>query len=77
MALYFLIVQSEVLLLLKPVIFTKNSMVHDFAWRKCSSLPPNEELEGTLHPQKFGCTSKNEGKRVPPDEKTYGHAVVV
>jgi hypothetical protein len=35
-------------------------------------VPPNEELEGTLHPQKFGCTPKNEGKRVhvPPDEKT-------
>jgi hypothetical protein len=34
-------------------------------------VPPNEELEGTLHPQKFGCTPKNEGKRVhvPPDEK--------
>jgi hypothetical protein len=26
-------------------------------------VPPNEELEGTLHPQKFGCTPKNEGKR--------------
>ena len=41
-------------------------------------VPPNEELEGTLHPQKFGCTPKNEGKRVhvPPDEKTYGHAVL-
>ena len=56
------------------VIFTKNSMVHDLAWRKCSSFslyPPNEELEGTLHPQKFGCTPKDEGKRVhvPPDEK--------
>jgi hypothetical protein len=24
-------------------------------------VPPNEELEGTLHPQKFGCTPKNEG----------------
>jgi hypothetical protein len=37
---------------------------------------PNEELEGALHPQKFGCTPKNEGKRVhvPPDEKTCGHA---
>jgi hypothetical protein len=34
-------------------------------------VPPNEELEGALHPQKFGCTPKNEGKRVhvPPDEK--------
>jgi hypothetical protein len=71
---YFLIVQSEELLLLKPVIFTKT------AW--CTTLrgfffvPPNEELEGTLHPQKFGCTPKNDGKRVhaPPDEKTYGHA---
>jgi hypothetical protein len=21
-------------------------------------LPPNEELEGILHPQKFGCTSR-------------------
>jgi hypothetical protein len=32
---------------------------------------PNEELEGTLHPQKFGCTLKDEGKRihVSPDEK--------
>jgi hypothetical protein len=39
-------------------------------------VPPKEELEGTLHPQKFGCTPKNEGKRVhvPPDEKTCGHA---
>jgi hypothetical protein len=29
-----------------------------------------------LHPQKFGCTPKNEGKgvHVPPDEKTCGHA---
>jgi hypothetical protein len=35
-------------------------------------VPPNEELEGTLHPPKFGCTPKREGKRehVPPDEKT-------
>ena len=34
-------------------------------------VPPNEELEGTLHPQKIGYTPKNEGKRVhvPPDEK--------
>jgi hypothetical protein len=42
-------------------------------------VPPNEELEGTLHPQKFGCTPKNEGKRVdvPPDEKTCGHAEVI
>jgi hypothetical protein len=32
-------------------------------------VPPNEELEGTLHPPKFGCTPKNENKRVhvPPD----------
>ena len=39
-------------------------------------VTPNEELEGTLHPQKFGCTPKNEGKRVhvPPDEKTCGRA---
>ena len=39
-------------------------------------VPPNEELEGTLHLQKFGCTPKNEGKRVhvPPDENTCGHA---
>jgi hypothetical protein len=39
-------------------------------------VPPKEELEGTLHPQKFGCTPKNEGKRVhvPPDEKTCGYA---
>ena len=26
-------------------------------------VPPNEEFEGTLHPQKFGCTPKNKGKR--------------
>ena len=41
-----------------------------------SLSPPNEELEGTLHPQIFGCTPKNEGKRVhvPSDEKTSGHA---
>ena len=34
-------------------------------------VPPNEELEGTLLPQKCGCTPKNEGKRVhvPPDGK--------
>jgi hypothetical protein len=46
-------------------------MVHDLAWRKCSSP--------SLYPQKIGCTFKNEGKRVhvPPDEKTCGHAVVV
>jgi hypothetical protein len=50
-------------------------------------VPPNEELEGTLHTQKFGCIPKNEGKRVhvppkmkvkgymyPPNEKTCGHA---
>ena len=39
-------------------------------------VPPNEELEGTLHPQKFGCTPKIEGKRVHVllDEKTCGHA---
>ena len=38
-------------------------------------VPPKEELEGTLHPQKFGCTPKNDGKRVhvPPDGKTCGH----
>ena len=29
-------------------------------------VPPNEELEGTLHPQKFGCTPK----------KTCGHAAI-
>jgi hypothetical protein len=40
-------------------------------------VPPNEELEGTLHPQKFGCTPKNEGKNVSPDEKTCGHAGMV
>ena len=42
-------------------------------------VPPNEELEGTLHPPKFGCTPKSEGKRVhvPPDEKTCGHTKLV
>jgi hypothetical protein len=65
------------------VIFCDHSCsLHQHAhrfWEKCSSFslyPPNEELEGTLHPQKFGCTPNNEGKRVhvPPDEKTCGHA---
>ena len=38
------------------------------------SVPLNEELEGTLNPQKCGCTLKNEGKRVhvPLDEKPVG-----
>jgi hypothetical protein len=42
-------------------------------------VPPIEELEGTLHPHKFGCTPKNEGKRVhvPPDENICGHAVYI
>ena len=47
-------------------------------------VPPNEELEIAppkiwMYPQKFGCTPKNEGKRVhvPPDEKTCGHAEVL
>jgi hypothetical protein len=46
-------------------------------YKKNFFVPLNEELEGTLHPQKFWCTPKNEGKRVhvPPDEKTCGHAV--
>ena len=41
-------------------------------------VPPNEGLEGTLHPQKIGCTPKNEGKRVhvPLDEKTCGHTAL-
>jgi hypothetical protein len=40
-------------------------------------VPPNEELEGTLHPQKFGCTPKNEGKRVhvPQMKKPVGMLV--
>ena len=38
-------------------------------------VPPHEKLEGTLHPQHFGCTPKNEGKRVhvPQMKKTCGH----
>jgi hypothetical protein len=59
---YFLIVQSEELLLLKPVILTKNSMVHDLAWRKCSSgiffVPSN------VAPLKIWMYSQNEGKMV-------------
>ena len=40
-------------------------------------VPPNKELEGTLHPQKFGCTPKNEGKRVhvPQMKKPVGMLV--
>ena len=39
-------------------------------------VPPNEELEGTLHPQKFGCAPKNEvkGYMCPQIKKTCGHA---
>ena len=34
-------------------------------------------MKSTLHPQNFGYTPKNEGKRVhvPPDEKTCGHTL--
>ena len=53
-------------------------MVHDLVEKMqfIFFVPPKEELEGTLHPQKFGCTPKNEGKRVhvPPHEKTCGYA---
>ena len=64
---YFLIVQSEELLLLKPVIFTKNSMVHDLAWLfLCTSkwrvrgyiappknldVPPKMMVKGYMYPQ--------------------------
>ena len=55
-------------------------MVHDLVEKMqfIFFVPPNEELEGTLHPQKFGCTPKNEGKRVhvPPDEKSCGHTAI-
>ena len=71
---YFLIVQSEELLLLKPVIFTKNSMVHDLAWLfLCTS---KWRVRGYIAPSKIWMYPKNDGKRVhvPPDEKTCGHA---
>jgi hypothetical protein len=37
-------------------------------------VPLNEQIEGTLHPHKFGCTPKNEGKRVhvPQMKKPVG-----
>ena len=35
-------------------------------------VPPNEELQGTLHPQKLGCTPKNEGKGYPQMKKPVG-----
>ena len=61
-----------------PNIYKKNSMVDDHVEKMqfIFFVTPKEELEGTLHPQKFGCTPKYEGKRVhvPPDEKTCGHA---
>ena len=42
-------------------------------------VPPNEELEGTLHPQKLWCTPKNEGKRVhvPQMKKPVGMLITV
>jgi hypothetical protein len=47
----------------------------NYIFDQISKSKGHKELEGTLHPQKFGCTPKNEGKRVhvPPDEKTCGH----
>jgi hypothetical protein len=57
---YFLIVQSEELLLLKPVIFTKNRMVHDLAWLfLCTPkwrvrgyiAPPKMTVKGYMYPQ--------------------------
>jgi hypothetical protein len=35
-------------------------------------VPPNEELEGTLHPKKFGGTPKNEGYMYPQMKKPMG-----
>jgi hypothetical protein len=42
-----------------------------------SSFSLYPQMKSTLHPQKFGCTPKNEGKRVHvlPDEKTCGHTL--
>ena len=48
---YFLIVQSEELLLLKPVIFTKNNMVHDLAWRNVLCTP-KWRVRGYIAPPK-------------------------
>ena len=52
-------------------------MVHDLVWRKCSSFSLYPQMK-SLYIQKFGCTPKNEGKRVhvPPDEKTCGHTEI-
>jgi hypothetical protein len=52
-------------------------MVHDLVWRKCSSFSLYPQMKSTLHPQNFGYTPKNEGKRVHvlPDEKTFGHTL--
>ena len=49
-----------------------------FRFNQCNSFREEDfQMKScTLHPQKFGCTPKNEGKRVhvPPDGKTCGHA---
>ena len=48
------------------------------AWRCVKKMqfiffvPPNEELEGTLHPKKFGGTPKNEGYMYPQMKKPMG-----
>jgi hypothetical protein len=41
-------------------------------------VPPNEELQGTLHPQKLGCTPKNEGKgyMYPQMKKPVGMLII-
>ena len=72
---YFLIVQSEELLLLKPVIVTKNSMVHDLAWLfLCTPkwrvrgyiAPPKMKVKGYMYPQMkkpVGMLSTNKSDR--------------
>jgi len=41
-------------------------------------VPPNEELEGTLHPKKFGCTPKMKvkGYMYPQMKKPVGILLV-
>jgi hypothetical protein len=48
-------------------------MVHDLVEKMqfIFFVPPKEELEVTLHPQKFGCTPKNEKTCGYADEKHH------
>jgi hypothetical protein len=60
--------------LLVPLLIKFRVSAHNLEIKKGRYRGVKTEDRGTLHPQKFGCTLKNEGKRVhvPLDEKPVG-----